>query len=372
MFDAASAPHVGWKPVTTRAGTLEIPECATWMKSLPLGPFVRLGDGGILGIDRTNAIVSYDEGKSWVSRPLFTGVQPMDVRPERAMLRTASGTIVLVFLNDAVTKWSWDKQTSLPGPGTHLPVCTIRSVDDGKTWIDLQTIYDGYSGDIHSIIQTRDGHIIAPVQELMYEEGRHALRPQWSVDDGKTWKRGNLLDIGGRGHHDGLIEGTLEELSDGRVWMLCRTNLGRFWSGYSVDYGEYWRVLQPSDIIASSSPGTLKRLQSGKLLLVWNRPIRDDGSPLSDDVFQGGDNQWSEVRANNFRAELSAALSGDEGKTWSKPVVIARRLDAPGASLAYTYVFEHKPGELWITTMQGDVRIALSEASLLSPNPISK
>jgi sialidase-1 len=366
LVAAAEPPKsaAGWKAIVTRAGWLEIPESATWLTSLPLGPFVRLADNGILGVDRTNAIVSYDEGVSWESRPLFSGAEPMEVRPERAMLRTASGAIVLVFMNDAVAKWGWDKQTSSPAAGTHLPVRSIRSIDDGKTWIDNQVIYDGYSGDIHSIIQTRDGHIVAPVQELIYEEGRHALRPQWSVDDGKTWQRGNLLDIGGRGHHDGLIEGTLEELSDGRVWMLCRTNFGRFWSAFSMDSGKYWRVLQPSDIIASSSPGALKRLTSGKLLLIWNRTVRDDGQALPESVFQGGDKQWSEVRANNFRAELSAALSGDDGKTWSKPVVIARSVNAPGASLAYTYIFEHQPGKLWITTMQGDVRILIDEAEL--------
>jgi len=40
-------------------------------------------------------------------------------------------------------------------------------------------------------------------------------------------------------------------------------------------------------------------------------------------------------------------------------VVIARK---PGASLAYPYLFEASPGELWITTMQGGVRLKLREA----------
>jgi len=70
------------------------------------------------------------------------------------------------------------------------------------------------------------------------------------------------------------------------------------------------------------------------------------------------------VRANNYRAELSSAFSSDNGKNWSKPVVLARRIDDVGASLAYTYVFEHKPGEFWLTTMQGDLRLAFNEGDV--------
>jgi hypothetical protein len=37
------------------------------------------------------------------------------------------------------------------------------------------------------------------------------LRLRYSRDGGVTWERSNLLDIGERGHHGGLIEGTLVE-----------------------------------------------------------------------------------------------------------------------------------------------------------------
>jgi len=188
-----------WQPVAVKGGTLEIHPRVEWKDSLPQGPFVRLNDGGILGIDGTNTTVSHDEGDTWETRPLFTPDQNLKASSERAMVRTSNGTIVLVFMNMAEYTWNWNAEKSLPEPETDLDVWAIRSVDDGQTWIDAQKIYDGYCGDVHSIIQTSKGALITPVQELMYEDGRHALRPRYSTDEGQTWQRSNFLDIGGRG-----------------------------------------------------------------------------------------------------------------------------------------------------------------------------
>jgi len=49
-----------------------------------------------------------------------------------------------------------------------------------------------------------------------------------------------------------------------------------------------------------------------------------------------------------LRVEGNATrTSKDDGKTWTKPAVIARR---PGGGLSYPYVFERRPGELWVIT----------------------
>jgi hypothetical protein len=49
-------------------------------------------------------------------------------------------------------------------------------------------------------------------------------------------------------------------------------------------------------------------------------------------------------------------FSADDGRIWSKPVVIAR-----SSGLAYPYLFEPSPGLLWITTMFGNLRVRLLE-----------
>ncbi|HUG18274.1 MAG TPA: sialidase family protein, partial [Planctomycetaceae bacterium] len=71
------------------------------------------------------------------------------------------------------------------------------------------------------------------------------------------------------------------------------------------------------------------------------------------------------VPVSNHREELSLAYSDDEGKTWTDPVVIARQ---SGKWLAYPYVFEHSPGKIWVTTMQGDVRVAFDETDFIEKN----
>jgi hypothetical protein len=48
----------------------------------------------------------------------------------------------------------------------------------------------------------------------------------------------------------------------------------------------------------------------------------------------------------------------DDGKTWTDPVVIARNKKG---WTAYPYLFEARPGELWITTRQGGLRARLHE-----------
>jgi hypothetical protein len=176
-----------------------------------------------------------------------------------------------------------------------------------------------------------------------------------SRDEGKTWKRSNIIDQGGVGHHGGVSEATLEELRDGRLWMLIRTNWKTFWEAYSADGGLTWDHIGPTKIDASSAPGLLKRLKSGRLVLIWNRyfPQGKNEFPLS-----GGDRQWSEVPVSNHRLELSLKFSDDDGRTWTAPVVIAR--SAQGW-VSYPYLFEAQPGELWITIMQGGLRVKLKE-----------
>ena len=323
-----------------------------------LGPFVTLGDGGILALQGANALVSKDEGVTWESTPIFKEGETISISTEGALLRTRSGVIIAAFLNMSAQDWRWNSETHDADPGTRLPNCVIRSLDEGKTWQDLQTLHEDWTGAVRDILQTRDGRVVFTSMRLLNRPGRHCVLTYSSTDDGLTWKPSNLIDLGGNGHHDGATEATLEELRDGRLWKLIRTNLGVFWEAFSDD-GIYWRTMGPTTIDASSAPGQLARLQSGRLLLVWNRryPEGKTEFPLT-----GGDREWSEVPVSNHREELSAAFSEDDGKTWTTPVVIARQ---PGTWLAYPYVYERKPGELWITTMQGGVRVKVREADLL-------
>ena len=302
---------------------------------------VRLGDGGVLTAAGTQAFVSYDEGKTWKAYPIFQPGQNFAFR-STALVCTRSNAAILVFVNERESRFSWDRKKNLPKPDCRRPTYIIRSLDSGKTWIDLQEIDDGYCGCLNDCIQTRGGNVIVAGQELLYKEGRHTTRPYVSKDDGKTWIKADKLDIEmSRGDHQGLIEATLEQLGDGRIWILMRSYHGFFYESHSSDDGLTWSEPVPSKIKSTGSPGLLKRLASGRLFLMWNA-IPNEGFKR--------------------REELFIAFSEDDGKTWTDPIVILRN---PGGRVSYPHVFERVPGELWFSVHQGHFRGVLREDDFL-------
>jgi len=304
------------------------------------GPFVTMPDGILLTVDAEGLRKSDDGGKTWSEAQFICEGIKSSEPASHYLLRTQSGTLVLVYLNFKTYHFEWDEINKEPKDNCKLEVWTIRSVDDGKTWIDNQKVVDGYNANFFGFIQTSRGRLIFPVEHLIKSPGRFIVFSLCSDDDGKTWRKSNFIDLGGHGHHDGATEPAIAELSDGRILMFIRTNLDRFWQAISEDGGRYWRTIIPSQIDASSSPGYLLKLHSGCLVLVWNRLQPEEGTyerPYTP--------QHSEVLASWFREELSIAFSEDDGKTWTKPVVIARQ---PGGQLSYPYIFEGQPGEIWI------------------------
>ena len=211
------------------------------------------------------------------------------------------------------------------------------------------------------IIQTSTGNIVLPMQELLYAEGRHVIRPYVSQDNGKSWIKTNYIDTGGKGHHDVNTEPTLVELKDGTLWMLLRTNFDYFWSAFSYDQGLSWTELRNSNIDASSSPAFMTRLTSGRLVMTWNR-LKADGT---EEVERKESRLAHQYQSPSwFRNELSIAFSDDDGVSWTKPVVIARK-SGQGARLSYPYIYEYQKGRLWVTTGQGELKISLRESDFV-------
>ncbi|WP_372935262.1 sialidase family protein [Mariniphaga sediminis] len=318
------------------------------LPGLKTGPFVRLDDKSILTIEKNMSCISKDEGKTWTKYSIFPDSSRFEIRIERVLFRTSNGTIILAFANDKErANWSWNSELA-DSPGATIPTYAIRSLDGGKTWQDLQKLHDEWTGANRDIIETKDGNIIFTSMMMRHNPGHHTVVTYTSKTNGFNWIRSNVIDLGGVGHHSGVTEATIEQLNDGRVWMLMRTNWGVFWEAYSEDEGLTWGKFKPTKIDASSAPGLLQRLQSGRLFLIWNRvyPEGKDSYPLS-----GGDGVSSEVAHSNNREELSIMFSDDDGETWSEPVVVARITpESKVKRLAYPRVFEARPGEIWITT----------------------
>lgn len=352
------------KPISI--GALVQPK-VTELEEMMMGPFVKLGNGDILTVDGTDCTISNDNGKTWQRYPVFENPEDFLFSDERAILKTSNGVIVLAFMNlKERANWNWKEDIS-DSPGARLPTYTARSLDGGKTWQDVQKLHNEWTGAVRDMIETENGNVVFTSMMMRHHPGHHTVLTYKSGNEGKTWERSNIIDLGGIGHHSGVTEATLESLPLGKLWLLMRTNWGTFWEAFSTDDGKTWEGIRSTDIPASSAPGLLKRLESGRLVLVWNRrfPEGTDQYPL-----RGGDNQWSEVAASNHRDELSMAFSEDDGKTWSSPTVIAKidksqSMDPPLRRISYPYVFERNQGELWITTMQGGLRVRLYEKDFI-------
>jgi len=333
------------------------PRFAPVMQGLSAGSLIPMEGGRLMALTSDNGgtvRISEDDGKTWTKiATMYDGAGPGRLTKDYECgtgIRTKSGVLIWVYRDFENFHWQWDNATG-EAVNPRLDVWAIRSLDGGKTWVDHQLVSDKYCGSLNDIIQTSGGNIVIPVQRYVPDPGRHLQCTYVSTDDGATWHRSNIIDIGGHGHHDGIFEGTLVELTDGRLYMLMRTTLDRFWEAYSWDGGLTWRQVQPTNIPASSSPGYITRLASGRLVLVWNQ-LAPGKKPRS--LFELVPNptkpagQGSELPADWFRNALSIAFSDDDARTWSEPIVFAK-----GQRLCYPQILERRPGEIWISFVAG-------------------
>lgn len=120
-----------------------------------------------------------------------------------------------------------------------------------------------------------------------------------SSDQGQTWSRRGGVPFP-ETHFD---EHMLVERRDGSLWMLARTKRG-ISESVSTDGGVTWSAPRLSTIQHTSARFFIRRLASGRLLLVKHGPV---------DVLLPR------------RSNLSAFLSDDDGRTWSRGLLLDDR-----------------------------------------------
>jgi sialidase-1 len=106
------------------------------------------------------------------------------------------------------------------------------------------------------------------------------------------------------------MEPGLIQKSDGSLLQIIRTQTGKQWFAESPDDGDTWSAAQPWTIVSPEAPATLAPIPGEQQWLIVYNPILDPSHS------HGG-----------RRTPLVAAITSDEGATWSAPQVIESNLE---------------------------------------------
>ncbi len=241
------------------------------------------------------------------------------------LVRDHDGVLWTFYIGFYASVWS-DGQPDMEQSRSDM--WAARSFDEGETWVDNQMIFRGYTGASNDAKVSTSGHLIVPFSYLVPDPGRLVSVCVVSGDGGATWQLGEAIDIGQHGDHAGALEPVVMELRDGRLWMLIRTNLGHFLQAFSEDNGLTWSEPTPTQIVSPSAPCHIIRLTSGRLAIIWNN--------------------FGETSTDVRRSALSMALSEDEGRSWTEPVVCVRALEQEYPQVSYPFLYEANPGEMLV------------------------
>ena len=337
---------------------------------------VRLPDRTLAGwfIDKTDGsqqvfrIDSTGNGDTW-SAPRavlrlpgghgeFYGLQP---------LATSGGDLHLFLIHMAkgedVSRGEGERVRHVDCRDRHLDIWHTKSSGGRAPWREPRKIWSGYTGSLNSAIELRNGRILLPFSYATKRDwrnrgdgfeqftfmGKFDSITLYSDDRGDTFHLSSpslKVETPDIVSAYGAVEPVVIELKDGRVWMLIRTQRGRFYESFSPD-GIRWSEPHPSPITSSDSPAGLTRTEDGRIVLVWNNCRR---FPY----------------AHGGRHVLHAAISATEGRTWTGYREILRdpkrdQPPPPGGDFGTAYPFPLAAGgdRILIASGQGAGRSRL-------------
>lgn len=264
-----------------------------------LGAVIRGGAGhtGIGG--RLEWIESRDGGKTW-SRPRVIVDSPVDDR-NPALMKLPDGRLLLLYSEASTYK----PDGSFDIASGSYELFLTESADLGKTWTPKRAIpapdFKNPSGYGQGIVLS-NGDLIIP----LYANRTGFLR---SRDQGKTWQAITICK--------GYSETAIIEIAPGKLFAAMRDN--GLSGSFSDDFGETWS--QPQRITERElHPASLVKLSNGNLLMCYG------------------------VRVPPFG--VGAALSRDNGKTWSPNDRVLLAWDGQSPDCGYPSAVQLDSGEI--------------------------
>jgi len=259
-----------------------------------------------------SSLLSRDRGRHWSHRQVMQpNIWKQNVKHPN-LVRLSDREILFSYVG-------WDS-------ASQRNVFMRRSLDNGQTWGEQVSISEPgwYCNNADRAMRLSSGRVLLPshgpfaekyIGGAPYRGGDLHSFVFYSDDGFKTWQRSaDSMTAKGRGCH----EPTIVELTDGRLFALLRnTNQVQYFS-VSEDSGDHWTKPAPTVLTSPESPALIKRIPStGDILLLWNNVAS---------------------RSNWPRIPLTAAISRDEGRTWSHFNDVDNRKDFDAAYPSVTFV----------------------------------
>lgn len=269
---------------------------------LPDGRLMALSPVGRLEYARMQARYSTDDGRTWSDpEDLFAWPKEASKFYTVEVLLDRDGELNIAMVCDEAMWYN-------------------RSANHRAKWGTPKVVFRGAPGNPLSFIQLKSGRLILPFDFFPGRSwknrgggfadftflGQSSITTVYSDDDGETWQR-SPIDVTVETPDLstwGASEPAVLQLKDGRVWMLIRTQRGRFYQTFSGD-GIHWGPAKPTTLVSSDSPATLIRLNDGSILM-----------------FSNACNRYP--YAYGARNVLHVAISKDEGRSWRGYREVAR------------------------------------------------
>lgn len=275
-------------------------------------------------------VTSADGGETW-SRPRLVIDPPGNVAALLPTLWRDPLERLWLFWDQGYGAW-WD------GRGGVWAATAEAAEGPMPRWGEPRRIADGFEGGKPTVL--RSGEWLLPVfvhhrpvelaeENEYYRLGltpcvvdalSHDLGPlkganvYRSIDRGDTWTFHGQANWGAGRDPEArdLNEHVLIEREDGALWMLARTPPG-IGESFSSDGGRTWTPVKASGIRHPLSRFFIRRLASGRLLMVRHDPPRVDYPEDCEDC--------GELN----RSHLTAYLSEDDGSSWVGGLLVDSR-----------------------------------------------
>lgn len=261
--------------------------------SLLYGTTEFAGSGSDFAAARLVAVDSRDGGRAW-SEPR---VLQENVGRQNVMSLTLRRLVDPALRDGPIGMFYLVKNSP-----SDLHVFLRTSTDEGSSWsepvrVTAEPGYHVLNNDRVTVLST--GRLVVPVASTddVAHGGRFVSACYLSDDRGRTWRRSRGAVAYAR---RGAMEPEVLERIGGALLMHFRTQVGHIAVSESTDGGETWGEPRSWEVRAPEAPATLRRIPStGDLLLVWN------------DAYRAGAGHGGK------RTPLTAAVSSDEGRTWT-------------------------------------------------------